>query len=217
MTQALSLKAQLEALRGNLRRAAKLVVTHPEDAQQLEEAEKRQMLCNMGCVQHHEGKHHAAVLCFSKAEATGASKPPPLLSAVSHRKGVQRFPSLFPPPELSLFQAATGKPGAFVIRAIKPEGGKLPVWRTDRSTRKQDSVEMIQPAPQYALDAETALLYNAGVQALLVKEVDSAMRCFQASTLLPSPRCLNQQIFEQHPPQENRRPCFFRETAFARH
>ena len=83
MVQGLSLKAELEARRGNLRRAGKLVTTRPaEDAAAGSAAERVQVLCNMGYVQHREGKHHTAALCFSKALQTAAASRAPLLPAV---------------------------------------------------------------------------------------------------------------------------------------
>lgn len=74
--QALSLKGELEALRGSLYRAAKLVASHADD--DLSGPERCQMLCNMGVIQHLEGKHHVAALCFRKALACEPETTVPL-------------------------------------------------------------------------------------------------------------------------------------------
>lgn len=65
--QAVSLKAELEASRGNLRRAGKLMTNRSPEAEPLQGLEEVQVLCNMAYVQHQEGKFHTAVLCYSKA------------------------------------------------------------------------------------------------------------------------------------------------------
>ena len=66
--QSICLKAELEALRGNLRRAGKLVAGGlPEEGGGLHGPKAVQALCNMGCIQHYEGKHHSALFCYSRA------------------------------------------------------------------------------------------------------------------------------------------------------
>jgi len=67
MLQSMSLKAELEALRGNLRRAGKLVAAGVVEGGGLRGPEAVQALCNMGCIQHCEGKHRSALFCYSKA------------------------------------------------------------------------------------------------------------------------------------------------------
>lgn len=80
--QALSLKAELEVSRGNLRRAAKLVVGPAEEGSP-SSADRAAMLSNMGCIQHREAKHVAAALCFGQALQAAQSNQPALLAAVS--------------------------------------------------------------------------------------------------------------------------------------
>ena len=82
LLQAVSLKAELEALRGNCRRAGKLVTARGSDVGSVQGLEDVQMLCNMGYVQHVQGKHHTAVLCYSKALKAAAQSRAPLLPLV---------------------------------------------------------------------------------------------------------------------------------------
>lgn len=85
----MSLKAELEAIRGNLKRAGKLVTSRPGNAQDLHASEEVQVLCNLAHVQHCEGKYHTAVLCYSKAlkfASQAETAPQPLVRLFGSEK-----------------------------------------------------------------------------------------------------------------------------------
>ena len=42
----------------------------------------------------------------------------------------------------------------------------------------------MQPGPEHVPDADVALLYNSGLQALLLKQYDTALHCFQVRLAL---------------------------------
>ena len=85
LVQSICLKAELEALRGNLRRAGKLVAGGlPEEGVRLAGPKAVQALCNMGCIQHCEGKHHSALFCYSNALDAADGLRNELRPAVSH-------------------------------------------------------------------------------------------------------------------------------------
>ena len=85
LVQSICLKAELEALRGNLRRAGKLVAGGlSEEGDGLHDPKAMQALCNMGCIQHCEGKHSSALFCYSKALDVAGGLRYELRPAVSH-------------------------------------------------------------------------------------------------------------------------------------
>ena len=81
--QAISLKAGLEAMKGNFRRAGKLITNRSTEAEPLQGLEEVQVLCNMAFVQHREGRHHTAVLCYCKALKLASQNKAALIPLVS--------------------------------------------------------------------------------------------------------------------------------------
>ncbi|KAK9804215.1 hypothetical protein WJX72_001596 [[Myrmecia] bisecta] len=173
--QGLSLKAQLEYLRHNYRKAAKLLTAVPTASRDSPPTASNAstsgsgppqpqppadpaaaamsrvtMLCNMGAVQHSQGKHHTAALCFSTALKAAAD-------AVAAGSA-----------EFSDSQQGSGRQSQSVA------GSSTSSQNADQDQRL--------PLPVFARDVRLQVVYNAGLQALMLRRYASGLQCFEEAS-----------------------------------
>ena len=190
----MSLKAELEALRGNYRRAGKLLGNRTVEAEPLQGLEEVQVLCNMAYIQHQERKYHTAVLCYSKALQLASTHKAVLLPWV--RTASMVFKKLCKDSRCRFWRASIH--ASKMMNEVLIFMGLGILATTAASERLQEKLSLYLPALQVEgedvkasaaniSNPAVAILYSCGMQALLMKQYNFAHECFQVRQLFQNP------------------------------
>ncbi|GIL79541.1 hypothetical protein Vretimale_12222 [Volvox reticuliferus] len=148
----LAVRAQLELYRGRARKATKLLLAMLQDPA-FSEAHRPLLLNNLGLVHHQQGKHTLALLYLSQALAAGGTCGSEASAAQSQSR--------------SQSQSGSG---------------------SGSGESEQSSLQVQQPQQPYAAAAAAAaavpvpaVMYNAGLQHLMLHNYEAARKCFAAA------------------------------------